>query len=72
MLEKYPDIEEISKESKLVLGTINLVDVMVLAGRKELECIPLDAYFNTPPNEHFASEIHRKQKVLRNHITKMQ
>ncbi|XP_026479484.1 protein CREG1-like [Ctenocephalides felis] len=72
LLEKYPDIKEIYKESKLVLGTINLVDVMVIAGKKELECIPLDAYFNTLPNEHFASEIHYKQKVLRNHITKMQ
>lgn len=51
LTEKYPTIKEISKNKKFILGTIELVDVMIEAGKRDLECIPLDAYFNTPPNK---------------------
>ncbi|XP_026479483.1 protein CREG1-like [Ctenocephalides felis] len=57
LMEKYPEIKDIPDKENYYVGTVKLVEVMVVAGKKMLECIPLPAYFEASPNEDFESEM---------------
>ncbi|XP_026480441.1 protein CREG1-like [Ctenocephalides felis] len=56
LTEKYPRIETTPNKENYVIGYISLIDVMIVAGKEELECIPMGAYHNTPPNENYEEE----------------
>lgn len=56
-MEKYPEIKDIPDKENYYVGTVKLVEVMVVAGKKMLECIPLPAYFEASPNEDFETEM---------------